>query len=145
MANEVWEYISAREYMCSHCGKLPPGLVRTDDGSWPLIFEYLFTRFADIREAWGRPIQITSGYRCPAHNKAISGTELGTHVFGLALDLAVNLDEMDAMVGIIDAVHPELRVGTNRKPGHIHIHTDVGYLIHPIYSDKLVEGLRFEE
>lgn len=140
MANEIWEYISRREYECSHCKKLPPALVRCDDGSWPLIYEYLFTRFADIREAWGKPIPITSGYRCKDHPY-----KWGTHTFGLALDCGIGLDEIDAFVGVVNVTHPELRMGTNRKPGQIHVHLDTGYLIHPIYAPSLIEGLRFEE
>ena len=40
-----------------------------------------------IREKWGKPIQITSGYRCKELNDKIGGSATSQHVFGLAADL----------------------------------------------------------
>jgi len=40
-----------------------------------------------IREAWGQPIVITSGYRCPALNKAVGGVKNSQHVLGQAADI----------------------------------------------------------
>lgn len=42
-----------------------------------------------LREAWGKPIQITSGYRSPALNKAIGGSATSAHVDGRAADLNI--------------------------------------------------------
>ena len=48
-------------------------------------------RLDDMRKAWGRPIIITSGYRCPAHNQRVSSTgAAGPHTTGRAVDLAVH-------------------------------------------------------
>ena len=40
-----------------------------------------------LREAWGAPIQVTSGYRCPAVNKAVGGSATSQHVLGEAADI----------------------------------------------------------
>ena len=40
-----------------------------------------------LREAWGSGINVTSGYRSPALNKAIGGSPTSAHVFGYAADL----------------------------------------------------------
>ena len=40
-----------------------------------------------LREAWGAPIVVTSGYRCPALNKAVGGSETSAHTAGWAADL----------------------------------------------------------
>lgn len=40
-----------------------------------------------IREAWGKPITITSGYRSPELNKAVGGSPTSAHVKGLAADI----------------------------------------------------------
>ena len=40
-----------------------------------------------IREAWCQPIVITSGYRCPALNKAVGGVKNSQHVLGQAADI----------------------------------------------------------
>lgn len=41
-----------------------------------------------LREAWGRPITVTSGYRCPAVNKAVGGAATSHHVRGMAADIS---------------------------------------------------------
>lgn len=40
-----------------------------------------------IREAWGSPIKVTSGYRSEALNKAVSGVSNSSHKYGWAVDL----------------------------------------------------------
>jgi len=40
-----------------------------------------------LREAWGRPITVTSGYRCPALNKAVGGSRTSQHLRGMAADI----------------------------------------------------------
>ena len=40
-----------------------------------------------LREAWDSPIVVTSGYRCPALNKAVGGSETSAHTAGWAADL----------------------------------------------------------
>lgn len=40
-----------------------------------------------LREKWGHPIKVTSGYRCPALNKAIGGASGSQHMKGQAADI----------------------------------------------------------
>ena len=40
-----------------------------------------------IREAWGEPIVITSGYRCPELNALVGGAQHSHHLLGCAADL----------------------------------------------------------
>lgn len=40
-----------------------------------------------IREMWGEPLIITSGYRSDALNKAVGGSKTSAHRFGLAVDV----------------------------------------------------------
>ena len=40
-----------------------------------------------LREAWGEPIIVTSGFRCPALNKKIGGAANSQHVLGEAADI----------------------------------------------------------
>lgn len=55
-----------------------------------------------IREAWGKPIIITSGYRSDALNKAVGGSKTSAHRFGLAVDVVpknmADFDEFAAFV-----------------------------------------------
>ena len=40
----------------------------------------------DLRNKYGKPITISSGYRCPSHNKKVGGTTNSKHTQGLAAD-----------------------------------------------------------
>ena len=40
-----------------------------------------------LRERYGKPITVNSGYRCPALNKAVNGSKTSQHVKGLAADI----------------------------------------------------------
>lgn len=40
-----------------------------------------------LREAWGKPITVNSGYRCAALNKAVGGVATSMHTQGGAADI----------------------------------------------------------
>lgn len=40
-----------------------------------------------LRAAWGKPIHVNSGYRCPALNKALGGVPASQHMKGEAADI----------------------------------------------------------
>lgn len=40
-----------------------------------------------LREAWGKPIIVNSGYRCPELNKAVGGSKSSHHLRGMAADI----------------------------------------------------------
>ena len=42
-----------------------------------------------LRDAWGGPIKVNSGYRCPVLNKAVGGTPGSQHLRGEAADITV--------------------------------------------------------
>ena len=42
-----------------------------------------------IREDWGGPIIVSSGYRCPELNKAVGGVNTSGHMYGYCADLQV--------------------------------------------------------
>lgn len=46
-----------------------------------------------IREAYGKPINVTSGYRCAELNKAVGGVSNSQHVKGEAVDLVGKTNE----------------------------------------------------
>jgi len=51
----------------------------------------LVENFLDpLRAAYGMPIKISSGYRCPALNKAVGGSTTSAHLTGYAADLIPN-------------------------------------------------------
>ncbi len=42
-----------------------------------------------LRQAWGGPIMVNSGYRCPELNKLVGGTPYSQHQRGEAADITV--------------------------------------------------------
>ena len=42
-----------------------------------------------LRDAWGGPIRVTSGYRCQELNRAVGGTPTSQHQRGEAADITV--------------------------------------------------------
>lgn len=62
------------------------------DNRMPEIAEAHVVELVDIlldpmREAWGGPLIVTSGYRCPELNEAVGGSETSAHTAGWAADL----------------------------------------------------------
>jgi hypothetical protein len=65
------------EFICRHCG----------GGAW-IVSQKLVDALQCVRDAWGRPMQVNCGYRCPAHNHAVGGAPDSAHLTGEAADIA---------------------------------------------------------
>jgi len=69
-------YFSEKEQKCK-CGKC--------DG---LLDKEFLDRLNQLREQLGRPVLLSSAYRCPAHNSVVSRTgKHGPHTTGKAVDI----------------------------------------------------------
>jgi zinc D-Ala-D-Ala carboxypeptidase len=66
----------ADEFKCSHCGKneMKP--------------EFL-TKLQALRVTYGKPMRVTSGYRCPQHPIEAKKAAPGAHASGCAVDIGV--------------------------------------------------------
>lgn len=51
------------------------------------IKELTTTILQPLRDAWGKPITISSGYRCEELNKAVGGSKTSAHMTGYAADI----------------------------------------------------------
>jgi len=90
------------------------------------------SKLNDIRRDFGRPLTVTSGYRCSKHpieaKKAVSRKgnytgSYGAHNEGKAVDLAV--DRADALKLLKIALrHGVERIGVNQKGSSRFIHLD---------------------
>lgn len=49
--------------------------------------EKLIVFLNPLREAWGSPINVTSGYRCSELNELLHGSPTSAHLYGFAADL----------------------------------------------------------
>ncbi len=80
----VAEHFRLREFECPccHCVRL-----------CPLLVELLEA----VRAQWGKPVVISSGYRCPSHNKRVKGAVRSLHLEGRAADVLVPFNEQPAV------------------------------------------------
>ena len=109
------KHFSEKEFWCrcSQCQKgdaemgIPPGGML---GGVPENVKALVENVLDpLREKYGKPIKVNSGYRCPKHNLAIGGAIGSQHMKGEAADIApaglrftaYGLKELEWMVEII--------------------------------------------
>ena len=53
-----------------------------------MMEDYFLQMLDDARHKAGIPFVITSGYRCPSHNRAVGGVANSAHTKGLAADIA---------------------------------------------------------
>lgn len=54
--------------------------------------ENFLHRLDMLRELYGKPLVITSGYRCKTHNNTVGGAEKSLHTEGCAVDIAIKGD-----------------------------------------------------
>ena len=47
-----------------------------------------------LREAYGKPIYVNSGYRCEKHNAAVGGVPKSQHMLGQAADISVKSEKL---------------------------------------------------
>lgn len=80
-----------------------------------LIDEELVVVLQCIREHFGRPVHITSGYRTAAHNAAVGGSKSSQHLLGRAADLWVEGTTVEAVAAYAESLLPG-RGGIGRYP-----------------------------
>lgn len=65
----------------------------------------LITNILDpLREAYGEPIIVSSGYRCPALNKAVGGASSSQHLLGQAADIHSKSNTREGNKKIFDLI-----------------------------------------
>ena len=87
------KYFSIKELCCSAKGE-ELGVDNTPTDKAVENMTRLITVVLDpLREAYGQPITVNSGYRCPALNKAVGGVKSSQHLTGEAADITVGSKE----------------------------------------------------
>jgi zinc D-Ala-D-Ala carboxypeptidase len=98
----------------------------------PNVQELVNNVLDPLREAYGKPITVTSGFRCPALNKAVGGSATSQHMSGQAADITAGSREENRRLfylvqelglpfdQLIDEknyswIHVSYRVGINRN------------------------------
>lgn len=84
---KITENFSLREFQCPCCHTV-------------MLHPRLALALQKLRGSWGRPVVITSGYRCARHNVEVGGAARSRHMRGLAADIAVPRAEQDHVRGL---------------------------------------------
>ncbi len=77
-----------------------------------------------LRRHLGRPIKVTSGYRCPAVNRKVGGSPQSRHVQGCAADLKVDGLTCHDLVDALQACGVDFDQAIAYAPergGHLHV------------------------
>ena len=93
-----------------------------DGGRMDLAF---MTLLQEARSGYGRPVYVTSGFRCEKHNREVGGLPHSLHLFGMAAD-AEFFHIQDVYNYVRSAMNAGLKkIGIKRlAAGHYMVHVD---------------------
>jgi len=101
------KHFNEKEFACKGCGD-----VRLDTE--------LLAVLELVRQVTGKPVTITSGYRSPAHNKAVGGAPRSKHILGIAADITVEGYTPREVYDLLDKTFPNY-YGIGLYSGWVHI------------------------
>lgn len=104
--------------------------LRCRDGSdTVMVDETLTVVLQCIREHFGKPVTITSGYRTAAHNAAVGGAKSSQHLLGRAADIRVEGVSVEDVAAYAESLMPDwggvgrYPVKAGRAAGWVHVDT----------------------
>ena len=104
--------------------------LRCRDGSdTVMVDETLTVVLQCIREHFGKPVTITSGYRTAAHNAAVGGAKSSQHLLGRAADIRVEGVSVEDVAAYAESLMPgwggvgRYPVKAGRAKGWVHVDT----------------------
>lgn len=80
-----------------------------------------------LRDYLNTPLKINSGYRSPAHNKAVGGAKFSQHLLGKAADISSNKYTPDQIYAAVKLLQKEGKIrigGIGRYNSFLHV--DIG-------------------
>lgn len=104
--------------------------LRCKDGTdTVMVDEALTVVLQCIREHFGKPVVITSGYRTAAHNAAVGGAKSSQHLYGRAADIRVQGVSVEDVAAYAERLMPDwggvgrYPVKAGRAAGWVHVDT----------------------
>lgn len=105
------QYFTRREFAC-RCGNC---------GGYPAEPEVLLVQLAErIRRHFGKPVLVSSGVRCAAHNAAVGGVSNSRHLLGKAMDFCVQGYAAQTVLQYLQQ-QPELRYAYAIDESYVHM------------------------
>ena len=100
------------------------------DGSDPVFIDSdLVDLLQKIREHFGKPVILTSGYRTAAHNARVGGVKFSQHLYGKAADIQVEDTAVEDVATYAESLLPDrggvgrYQVKSGRAKGWVHVDT----------------------
>ena len=104
--------------------------LRCKDGTdTVMVDEALTVVLQCIREHFGKPVVITSGYRTAAHNAVVGGAKSSQHLLGRAADIRVQGVSVENVAAYAESLMPDwggvgrYPVKAGRATGWVHVDT----------------------
>lgn len=92
------KYFTIKE-LCKSSTATQKGIDNSPDSEIVNNLEQLVDNILDpLREAYGNPIWVNGGYRCPKLNKAVGGSEKSQHMYGQAADITTKSKTKNKML-----------------------------------------------
>ena len=104
------KFFQLSEFQCPCCGENKTS-------------QALIDKLDEIREAYGKPMVVTSGYRCKKHNAEVGGVWPSDHTDGEAADIACTRDGDRFRLIKIGLDKGLKRIGVHRAFVHLSIST----------------------
>lgn len=112
VSQKLGQYFDLNEFHCS-CSRC----------SETFVDELLIDKLDKVRAEFGKPLKITSGYRCPEHNASSGGKSNSAHTSGMAADIRpvnnMSVEELDRLYEICLKHFDNIGNGINK--GFIHV------------------------
>lgn len=98
------------EFTCRHCGMV-------------MVHPELIRKLELLRAIVGKPITVTSGYRCATYQKIVNAkVPVSPHMFGMAADIVVSGLSVDTIANLAEKAGFD---GIGRYYGQKFVHVDV--------------------
>ena len=104
-----WPNFTPQEIACRHCGEM-------------VVDEESLDALQLLRDACGKPIQLTSAHRCEDHNRNVGGTPNSQHL-KLAFDCVCPKADQPLFIAAAEAAG---FTGIGRYPSRGFVHLDCG-------------------